>query len=220
MTTSNTIETTFKKYFSELKKEHKNRVNRFLKDTGNTYYSNNYLSKKDLKNPLSPSQKVALIKCNIIKANEKEYQKELTRLTFLMDAKDFTGCTINVEWKANRTWGSNPRAETFVSGIGYVKSGSIGGCGYDKQSTAVAKVLNQIQGLEKMMLLKAEKRGKKSLREFFGYGCGYNFKPYFEGNVGVSCYNTIFNKIGFEFKQTVNTKNFDVFTIQPKSKRK
>ena len=156
MTTSNTIETTSKKYFTELRKEHKKRVKSFLSYKSNSYYESNYLSKKDLKNPLSPSQKVALIKCNIIKANEKEYQKELTRLTFLMDAKDFTGCTINVEWKANRTWGSNPTAGTCVCGIGYVKSGSIGGCGYDKQSTAVANILNQIQGLEKMMLLKAD----------------------------------------------------------------
>ena len=46
MTTSNTIETTFKKYFTELRKEHKKRVKSFLSYKSDLYYERNYLSKK------------------------------------------------------------------------------------------------------------------------------------------------------------------------------
>jgi len=121
-------------------------------------------------------------------------------------------------------WGSNPNAECWYSFTnnegnyhsGYVTSGSIGGCGYDKQSTAVANCLNQINEILKPLYdLKNNQLEptEKNNHEIFGYGSGYGILPTIEGGVGVSCYNAIFNKIGFEFKCTASGKNFDVYTI-------
>jgi len=112
-------------------------------------------------------------------------------------------------------WGSNPTATAFVCGVGELSSGSIGGCGYDKQSTAVANVLNQIPQFKKLMfeLKDKPKNAKLKNREVFGYGSGYGILPNFEGGVGVSCYDRIFNAIGYEFKTLSIGKTFDVYQI-------
>ena len=51
------------------------------------------------------------------------------------------------------------------------------------------------------------------VNELFGYGAGYGILPYFEGGVGVSCYPKIFEKIGFNFRQTGNGKMYDSFEV-------
>lgn len=151
---------------------------------------------------------------------DKDLTRELKRLETIENTEkpynvDFS---ISVEWKKNRTWGSNPTAEAYIPGLGNVSSGSIGGCGYDKQSTAVAKVLNQNNYL--IFLLCQEKnrpknKGKKN-RDIFGYGSGYGIIPQIEGGVGVSCYPDIFNKIGLEFKTVASGKSFDAYSVNTK----
>lgn len=67
---------------------------------------------------------------------------------------------ISVDWKKSRTWGANPTAEIWVSyeytakdekgedyeswDNAYAKSSSIGGCGYDKRSTAVSQAIDRL----------------------------------------------------------------------------
>jgi len=123
--------------------------------------------------------------------------------------------TINVEWKKSQMWGSNPTAEAYVNGVGMVSSGSIGGCGYDKQSTAVANVLNQVPQFRKLMFELKDKKANsiKKNHEIFGYGSGYGILPSFEGGVGVNCYDRIFNAIGYEFKTVSSGKSFDVYQV-------
>lgn len=112
----------------------------------------------------------------------------------------------------------NPSAEAKVVKMDgqceYFHSGSIGGCGYDKTSTAVANVLNQVNGLLKLMYVKRNQNTKKELREIFGYGAGYGLIPKIEGGVGVSCYNRIMQSIGYSFKTLSSGKTFDVYVIE------
>ena len=49
--------------------------------------------------------------------------------------------------------------------------------------------------------------------DVFGYGSGYGVLPSFEDGVGVSCYDRIFNKIGYKFETLSSGKTFDVFRI-------
>lgn len=150
------------------------------------------------------------------KAQEKRNIKDLENLNFA-NLEDIETLTINVEWKRSQMWGMNPTAEAYVNGIGYVSSGSIGKCGYDKQSTAVAKVLNQVpQFIKKLYELKENNVETKN-RDLFGYGSGYGVLPSFEGGVGVSCYNSIFNAIGYEFKTILHGKTFEVYQITRKN---
>jgi hypothetical protein len=141
-----------------------------------------------------------------------EIKKELT---FNDSLGDITELTITVEWKKSSTWGSNPTAEAYVNGVGHVSSGSISGCGYDKGCTAVARVLNQVPQFRKLMfeLKDKPKNYKRTSHEVFGYGSGYGVLPQFEGGVGVSCYDRIFNNIGYKFETISSGKSFDVYRV-------
>jgi hypothetical protein len=162
---------------------------------------------------------VTELKSYLVDRLEKQTLKKLENLkkelVFSDDLIEIEILTINVEWKKNPTWRSNPTATAFVLGIGELSSGSIGGCGYDKESTAVANVLNQIPQFRKLMFELKNKGKNHTLknRELFGYGSGYGILPNFEGGVGVGCYDRIFNAIGYEFKNISSGKTFDVYQI-------
>ena len=155
----------------------------------------------------------------LIKRLELRTEKKLKDLVSLIEfnenLQEIESITIDVEWKKNQTWGANPTAKSYINGIGFVSSGSIGGCGYDKQSTAVANVLNQVPQFIKLMfeLKNKSKNCKLKNHEVFGYGSGYGILPSFEGGVGVSCYNAILNKIGYKFETIASGKSFDCFRV-------
>lgn len=129
----------------------------------------------------------------------KKIESLQNQLVFNENLETIKELIINVEWKKSSMWGMNPTAEAYVPGIGRISSGSIGGCGYDKQSTAVANVLNQVPQFLKLMYLEKNKANNQNLKNHlvFAYGSGYGILPSFEGGVGVNCYNGILNKIGY-----------------------
>jgi len=158
----------------------------------------------------------------------KSIEREVKKINAVSNAGILLDVKISIEWKRSAMWGSNPKAECWYSYTnkdgdyqsGYVVSGSIGGCGYDKQSTAVADCLNQINEVLKLLYtLKNDnhvgtvKNENDLNRSLFGYGSGYGILPSIEGGVGVSCYNPIFNKLGYEFKTVASGKTYDVYTI-------
>ena len=143
----------------------------------------------------------------------KKLDKTFSLLDFDQNLPQIESLTIEVTWKKNATWGANPTAEAYVNGTGFVSSGSVSGCGYDKQSTAVANVLNQVPQFKQLLFQLKDKKAKAKNHELFGYGSGYGILPSFEGGVGVSCYDRIFNKIGYKFETITSGKSFDVFKI-------
>jgi len=155
-----------------------------------------------------------VLKIRLKKENEKRNDDSLQKLQF-NELPQIDELTVTVEWKKSKMWGMNPTAESYVNGIGFVSSGSISGCGYDKQSTAVAKVLNQVPQFMQLMYSFKDKSKNVNLKnhEVFGYGSGYGVLPSFEGGVGVSCYDRIFNKIGYKFETLSSGKTFDVYKI-------
>ncbi len=153
------------------------------------------------------------LKSRIILSYDKGLKEKINKLSFAPDLIPIEKITITVNWKKSQIWRSNPTAETFIHGLGHLNSGSIGGCGYDKESTAVAMVLNQIPQFIRLMYELKNKKSKISNRELLGYGSGYGILPSFEGGVGVSCYDRIFNSIGYKFETISCGKNFDVYTV-------
>lgn len=151
----------------------------------------------------------------------KKIQSLQNQLIFNDNLQPIEELTITVEWKKSQMWGSNPTAESYINGVGMVSSGSIGGCGFDKQSTAVANVLNQVPQFRKLMFELKDKKSniKKSNRDLFGYGAGYGILPSFEGGVGVNCYDKIFKAIGYEFKTVSSGKSFDVYQVSKITKK-
>jgi len=151
------------------------------------------------------------------KNENKSLDQKLNKVDTIKNSKAIDSITITIEWKKSRTWGSNPRAEAQVNYKDNYSdrfySSSIGGCGYDKESTALAQVLNQVNGLLKLLYKAKNKATDKRNSDLIGYGSGYGILPSLEGGVGVSCYYGIMKHIGLKFEHIVNGKTFDVYKI-------
>jgi len=226
-----------KNLIKAIETEQKNRLNEFTKGINevqdfkglDTWYYRELLPKgkrMDVFNSLADA--AAYLIGRKQKAIYKAIEKEVNRVQTVFNSGELIDVKIQIEWKRSRMWGSNPSAECWYTykdaeghhRSGYVTSGSISGCGYDKQSTAVAKCLNQINEVLKPMYIKKDKAIKgiqksqnDAHREIFGYGSGYGILPSIEGGVGVSCYPTIFKNIGYNFQTQASGKTFDVYTI-------
>lgn len=195
----------------------------------NTWQYNDLLPKgKDVSNFSFNALKGYLI-MRKEKAVNKSIEREVNRIKTVFAAGKLLSVKISIEWKKSRMWGSNPSAECWYTyekdgntHSNYVKSGSIGGCGYDKQSTSVATCLNQINEILKLLYTKkdqalkirpADTNQNDVNKSIFGYGSGYGVLPSIEGGVGVSCYPRIFEKIGYKFETVGSGKTYDVYTI-------
>jgi len=151
------------------------------------------------------------------KSDQKKLDKELVKLNTISNAPDFTGeISVSVEWVKSRTWGHNPKVELTIWGGEFARyNGSASGCGYDKESAAIAEALNQCNSIKKALYL--IKEGSPSLKnnEIFGYGSGYGILPYFEGGVGAECYRSIFEKIGLKWAKVGSGKSYDSYKVTP-----
>lgn len=122
---------------------------------------------------------------------------------------------IEVDWNRSASWGLCPKASCYVSGVGFVKSERISGCGYCKLSTAVAQILNQIPQLKaNMARIKNQKKNiDRKNDDIFGYGSGYGIIPNIEGGVGVECYPDILESVGGKFERLASTDTYDAFRV-------
>lgn len=108
-----------------------------------------------------------------------------------------------VDWKESRTWGKNPHVEIIADNKVY--RGTATGCGYDKESAAIAEALNAFPGALK--ILYETKNAALAYDEnvnnenAIGYGAGYGALPHYERGVGVNSLVTILEKGGYEVKQ-------------------
>jgi len=105
---------------------------------------------------------------------------------------------IDITWKKSRTWGNCPHAEweAWLSD-GTYRHGktSASGWGYDKHSTVVADVFNAVC---KGMLWRKRNSRKKAPYGIMHVGAGSDkdWRPYFEGGIGISCYPAIVKFLG------------------------
>jgi hypothetical protein len=193
--------------------ENKNTVLRFqTTDELDQYWIKQLLPKsKNIGSFTSLEDAKSYILSRIDKKLKKTIEAKREKLEAVSDAPQFSSIKISVEWSRSM----NPRAEGS-DGYGVYDSGSIGGGGYDKLSTAVANVLNQSQSLLKLLYAEKEKSANVSKKnhDLFGYGSGYGLLPRIEGGLGVSCYDQIFEKVGVTFRKTAYGKTFDAFTLE------
>lgn len=160
------------------------------------------------------------LKNRMQKKHDKALKQKFERVETVLNAQEVESIVLTVVWKKNSTWGSNPTATAeakLKNGLKHTfSSGSISGCGYDKQSTAVANALNQCNGLLKKLYKKKNANSRMKNGDLFGYGSGYGFLPSFEGGVGVNCYNSILNKIGLKLETITSNKDLDVYKVVKK----
>jgi hypothetical protein len=122
---------------------------------------------------------------------------------------------IEILWKKNRTWGMNPTATAWIKRPSgrweRTEPVSTSGCGYDKQSTVVAGILNAtIRG----MLWSRRGRAKRA-----PYGVRYDadnsYLPSFVGGVGLSCYDDVARFLGGTMEIVAESTTYDkiIFTF-------
>lgn len=142
---------------------------------------------------------------------EKEIEKKLAHLEAVANAPEVDYITINVEYKRSSVWGYNPVVEVITNSESGFFTGYASGCGYDKESAAVAEAFNKSLGIMKVLYTLKEKaleagesdESKTACtghdnRNCVGYGAGYSVIPYFEGGVGVNCFWSILKALGYE----------------------
>ena len=155
---------------------------------------------------------------------DKKTAAQLARLDRVAAAPALSYLSISVDWVRSRTWGYNPRAEAMSNAGTF--TGTASGCGYDKESAAVAEALNQCDSVLQLLytykenaLAAGESDESKTVScgrfngSIIGYGAGYGAIPYFEGGVGVSCFWSILKKCGFEVRGHHGTHS-DFYTIE------
>lgn len=152
-----------------------------------------------------------------VKRYDKKKEKEMKKILFWLDdvanAPDLTFINVNVEFVRSATWGYNPRVTVSTNfGTFY---GKASGCGYDKESAAVAQAFNQNLSIMKTLYTLKEKALEKGIsdnRAGIGYGSGQGVIPYFESGVGVGCFWKILRQAGFEI-QTTYGKHENIYNI-------
>lgn len=152
----------------------------------------------------------AVIVARYDKLKAKKVEKDINEINEIFNAGSINEINVSIEWKRSQTWGANPTATVNISGdkYEYFTSGSISGCGYDKESTAFASAINKSKAFRKLMFENADK-----LNNLYGWGKGYGT---LSGGVGVSCYYSIFEAMGYKMKKVGNGKMFDAYYITKK----
>ena len=150
------------------------------------------------------------------KAIDATTKKALEKIARAQGAAAVAAVDVFVEWHKSRTWGYNPTAYITVrdtDGRIYEATGTASGCGYDKESAAVADALNNIDCIKKMLFDCKEAAilsGKgTSSHACISYGAGYGVLPYFEGGVGMIAHEQIFRSCGLNRTTYHGTKHAD-----------
>lgn len=178
-------------------------------DNGIRHYSTEKRFEQYTTGAISREKVVELTIKRANKQIEKEYKKYIERINSVENAPELDYITLSIEWKRSRTWGSNPTAESRSNNGFFI--GSASGCGYDKESSAVATAFNKDFSILKVLYdikENALKNGESDHsdtaitnidnRNIIGYGSGYFVLPYFEGGVGVNCFWDILKKGGYK----------------------
>lgn len=136
----------------------------------------------------------------------REIEKRFARVHEVEEVEAPASVSVVVEWHKSRTWGENPRARVAAERV--ATYGSASGCGYDKESAAIASAFNQNPEILKILYDHAE------AGETFPYGVDvWAGLPSFAGGCGVSCFYSIFEACGYTFRQVASGKMFDVYEI-------
>lgn len=148
----------------------------------------------------------------------KSLEKDLEKLESIANAEDIKSISVSVVWNRSRTWGYNPTAEIRIETTNryYYETGTASGCGYDKKSAAVSSALNKIPAALKLLCDLKEVNAPENITEYsnakyIAYGAGYGAIPYYEGGVGYSCFDNIFNIAGFKRVCFNETKTTDYY---------
>lgn len=156
---------------------------------------------------------------NVYDQLSNDIKKELISLYYNVEDREIERIEIHVTWSKNRTWGYCPKAKVTIIYVDHTtmerESRRITGCGYDKLSTAIAEVLNEIPLLRKKLLdAKYQQINLESDQSILGYGAGYGLIPYFESGVGENTLLSILEAIGYKTTYRTRQPKYDIYVLE------
>lgn len=148
------------------------------------------------------ANRIEQVKKRLTAHYDKQLNAQLVKLSNVSNApsKMPNDLVLTINFYKNNTWGYCPRGN---DNYGH-STDSITGCGYCKESTATAQLLNQNASILKRLYALKDSQVEKSNREALGYGAGYGILPSFEGGVGVNCHVRILENLGYKVTQSGN----------------
>lgn len=158
---------------------------------------------------LLPETIRAKMTARFTRKNERDRADRLAKLTRAENAEPLENASIAVEWKRSTMWGSNPTATVIANyDANHATEGRASGCGYDKESAAIATAINASPSIMRVLYEHAENGGN------FPYSVyTYAGLPYFDGGCGVSCFRNVFGACGYRWEDGAHRKTFDVYTL-------
>lgn len=183
------------------------------------WFIKEHFTKKELKELCSKSYE-QIIKADTAKVIE-EYKKTLeqtkSKIEKICLANIPSFISVSVEWFKSSTWGENPQAEVRT-GENYHISRKVGGCGYDKESTATAQCFNEDLGILKIALISLYKKEHSKNYIGSGYGATINlFGVSFSGGVGFSSHESIItNSCLYKVTARQSGKMFNTYYFERK----
>lgn len=190
-------------YFPTWAEEHRNNADAGLKAYSTETRWNQYKT-----GMISREKAVELASKRAVKGVEKDSAAKVGKLEKVAAAPGLEYIAVSVEWVRSKTWGYNPRVEVRTNTGIY--TGMASGCGYDKESAAIADAFNKCNSILKALYSLKEsglQAGKSDASEMActgvnntdicGHGAGYSVLPYFKGGVGSTCFWSILEKCGF-----------------------
>lgn len=179
-----------------------------------SYYFRRYTTPAAL-NALKAADPAAVPDAAIIEKISRKHLAELKRYTAAnlrkLEEAEATRAAdrfiISVEFVRSKTYGHNPHAT--IEGTANRTHGKASGCGYDKESAAIAEALNANPEIMRALYDYAESDGGKlyGVNNFFGV-------PYFAGGCGVSCIRDIFAALGYKFEQITSNNTYNLYSIE------
>lgn len=219
---NNTADTVFyikNGYFQTWAEEHRTDPDRGLKANSTETRWKQYQA-----GTISREKAVELATKRATKEIEKKTAAKLAKLDRVANAPDLTFISVSVDWVRSRTWGYNPHVEVRTNTGTYY--GTASGCGYNKESAAIADAFNKCDSILKALYQLKEnglRAGKTDAsktactgvdnRNICGYGSGYSVLPYFEGGVGASCFWSILKDCGYKTSGH-HTKHSDFYSVE------
>jgi len=178
------------------------------------WYYRDRMTKKALEDAQKLSRDSILpdaIKTSMIKRfnreNEKLRSAKLEKIALIEQYSAPAHADISVEWTKSRIYGYNPTAT--VRAEKRVTEGKASGCGYDKESAAIASAMNNNPEIMRILYEHVESG------EPFPYSVNlFSGVPYFDGGCGVSCFQNVFKACGYKWRCTGSGKLYDCYTIE------
>ena len=146
-----------------------------------------------------------LIKKQIQKEKTKlisEKEEALKKYQDIKELKDIKEAVIDIMWsRGRRSMGAYQTKATarvtYKNGdFKYYETNYTGGCGYDKKSTSMSRVCNE---LLKIVFIKHYKKIVNDAEKHYKYYAGES--GYFQYGVGLSSYYTFFKNCGYKVKE-------------------